>query len=206
VANALLNGESFAEVVKDNSGNVQGIYHIPNKKVKYKQDETTNFKPVYEIHERNGIKQLKTNRMLHFKFFSLDGIVGISPLKALSDDIDTQKNSKRFLSNFFRNGTQNGGLLTFKGGKLSKEAREKLKEEWQKANSGIESAHKVIVLDETMEYEPIEVNTEVLKLINTSQHSTVQVAKVFGIPRHKFGLETSNMSIEQMNKIGRAHV
>lgn len=199
VANALLNGESFAEVVKDNSGNVQGIYHIPNRKMTHKQDETTNFRLLYGIHEGDRTRWVKSDRILHFKFFSLDGVTGISPLKALSDDIDTQKNSKRFLSNFFRNGTQNGGLLTFKGGKLSKEAREKLKEEWQKANSGVESAHKVIVLDETMEYEPIEVNTEVLKLINTSQHSTVQVAKVFGIPRHKFGLETSNMSIEQMN-------
>ncbi|WP_251672097.1 MULTISPECIES: phage portal protein, partial [unclassified Sporosarcina] len=32
-----------------------------------------------------------------------------------------------------------------------------------------------------------------------SVHSTVQVAKAYGIPRHKFGLETSNMNLEQMN-------
>src|SRR5690625_7921419 len=50
-----------------------------------------------------------------------------------------------------------------------------------------------------MEYDPIKIDTEVLKLINTSNHSTTQVGKVFGIPRHKFGLETSNMNIEEMN-------
>src|SRR5699024_1993202 len=49
------------------------------------------------------------------------------------------------------------------------------------------------------EYSPIEVDTEVLKLINTSNHSTAQVGKVFGIPRHKFGLETANMNISEMN-------
>src|SRR5699024_3029280 len=101
--------------------------------------------------------------------------------------------------NFFKNGTNNGGILKFKGGKLSKEARDKLKEEWQKANAGTNEAHKVVVLDETMEYESIEINKETLELINTSNHSTVQVAKAFKIPRHKFGLETSNMSLEQMN-------
>ncbi|HSH25394.1 MAG TPA: phage portal protein, partial [Massilibacterium sp.] len=89
VANALLNGESFAEVVKDNGGNVQGIYHIPNRKMTHKQDETTNFRLLYGVHEGNRTRWVKSDRILHFKFFSLDGITGISPLKALSDDIDT---------------------------------------------------------------------------------------------------------------------
>src|SRR5699024_11995393 len=65
--------------------------------------------------------------------------------------------------------------------------------------SGVDSSHGTIVMDETMEYSPIEVDTEVLTLINTSNHSTAQVGKVFGIPRHKFGLETANMNISEMN-------
>src|SRR5699024_5227085 len=79
-----------------------------------------------------------------------------------------------------------------------KEAREKLRKEWDKSYSGVASSHGTIVMDETMEYSPIEVDTEVLKLINTSNHSTVQVGKVFGIPRHKFGLETANMIISEI--------
>src|SRR5690625_7416683 len=98
--------------------------------------------------------------MLHFKFFSLDGVNGVSPLKAVKDDIETQQNSKKFLANLFKNVTQNGGLFTFKGIKLSKEAREKLKKEWQEANAGTDSAHKVDVLYETMEYDTITIDTE----------------------------------------------
>src|SRR5699024_5485537 len=89
--------------------------------------------------------------------------------------------------------------LKYNGGKLSKEAREKLRKEWDKSYSGVDSSHGTIVMDETMEYSPIEVDTEVLKLINTSNHSTAQVGKVFGIPRHKFRLETANMNISDMN-------
>lgn len=200
VANALLNGESFIEVVRDNEGRPVSLYHVKNSDVTYKQDETTRFNLVYDIKiSETKAKRIPSKDMLHFKFFSLDGIGGVSPLSSLRDDIDTQKNSKRFLSDFFKNGTNNGGLLKYKGGKLSGEAREKLKGEWQKANSGTDEAHKVIVLDETMEYEAVEIDTEILKLINTSNHSTVQVAKAFKIPRHKFGLESSNMKLEAMN-------
>src|SRR5699024_1546624 len=69
---------------------------------------------------------------------------------------------------------------------------------WQKANSGVDQAHKVVVLDETMEYQPIEVDTEVLKLINTSNFSTQQVAKVFKLPPNKMGLEVTNMSVADL--------
>lgn len=200
VANALLNGQSYAEIVRSPRGVPIAIYHINNSKVTYKQDETTGYQLIYEYQESPGkLRKIPKENILHMKFFSLDGIKGESPLLSLEDDLTTQKNSKRFLSNFFKNGTQSGGLLKYKGGKLAKEAREKLRDEWQTANSGTDKAHKVLVLDETMEYEPIEVDTEILKLVNTSTHSTIQVAKAFGIPRHKFGLETSNMNLEQMN-------
>lgn len=201
MANALLNGQSFAEIVRDGNDKPIAIYHLPNSKVGYEQSAAPDFNLVYKYTEANGTeRKIQAADVIHLKFFSLDGIEGKSPLISLEDDLSTQKNSKKFLSNFFRNGTQSGGMLTVKGSKLSKEAREKLRQEWQEANSGTDQAHKVLVLDETMGYEPIEIDTEILKLINTSNHSTQQVAKAFGIPRHKFGLETMNMSLEQMNQ------
>ncbi|WP_264879277.1 phage portal protein, partial [Sporosarcina sp. NCCP-2378] len=173
VANALLNGQSYAEIVRSPRGVPIAIYHLNNSKVKYRQDETTGFQLIYEYQEKAGtLRRIPKENILHMKFFSLDGIEGKSPLLSLEEDLTTQRNSKKFLSNFFKNGTQSGGLLKYKGGKLAKEAREKLRDEWQNANAGSDKAHKVLVLDETMEYEPIEVDTEILKLINTSVHNT----------------------------------
>ena len=201
VANALLNGQSFAEVVRSPGGKVVALYHLLNSSVVFKQDASTNYKLVY-THKETGSnveRKIPSDNIIHLKFFSLDGINGVSLLRSLSDDMSTQTNSKKFLANFFKNGTQAGGLLTYKGGKLSKEARDKLREEWQASNAGSDKAHKVLVLDETMAYDPVVIDTEILKLINTSTHSTSQVAKVFGIPKHRFGLETGNMKLEDMN-------
>ena len=200
VANALLNGEAFAQIIRDDRGNPIELVFRPNDSVIVKMDKDTGYRLEYWI-KTDDFKSVYVapSDMLHVKFFTLDGIRGKSPLLSLKHDLSTQEDSKKFLSNFFKNGTHNGGILKYNGGKLSKEAREKLRKEWDKSYSGVDSSHGTIVMDETMEYSPIEVDTEVLKLINTSNHSTAQVGKVFGIPRHKFGLETANMNISEMN-------
>ncbi len=199
-ANALLNGESFCEVIRDKKGKIIAFYHLRNSQVVIKQDAETNYRLVYDVSDDKGkIRRKQPRDILHFKFFTLDGIRGISPLRSLKDDLSMQRDSKRFLANFFKNDTQTGGILKMKRGMLSKEARDKIKKEWQESNAGVDNAHKVLVIDETFEYEPIEVDTEVLKLINASTFSTETIGKVYRIPRHKLGLETSNMSLEQAN-------
>src|SRR5690625_7971042 len=61
------------------------------------------------------------------------------------------------------------------------------------------NAKKVLEIYDTLDYEPIEDDTEILKLINASTFSTETIGKVYRIPRHKLGLETSNMSLAQAN-------
>lgn len=203
-ANALLNGESFAEIVRDKKGPT-ALAHLANSNVTVKMNEETNHRLEYHVWTgkdksgKNKVKILKPEDILHFKFFTLNGINGVSPLKSLKEDLSMQKDSKRFLSNFFRNDTQTGGILKMKHGKLSKEAREKVKKEWQESNAGVKKAHEVLVIDETFDYEPIQIDTEILKLINASTFSTETIGKTYRIPRHKLGLETSNMSLAQAN-------
>lgn len=199
-ANALLNGESFCEVVKNKHGKVVAFYHLKNSQVVIKKDADTKYQLVYDVTDDAGnIRRLRSSDVLHFKFFTLDGIHGVSPLKALKYDLSMQTDSKRFLANFFKNDTQTGGILKMKQGKLSKEARDKVKKEWQESNAGVDNAHKVLVIDDTFDYDPIEVDTEVLKLINASTFSTETIGKTYRVPRHKLGLETSNMSLAQAN-------
>lgn len=202
-ANALLTKNGYIEVERDEEGDPVALYHMKTSRVSLKQRKnSTEVYYEYITTDANGkekIRELKFNDVIDVKPYSLNGTDGLSILSSLTEDLDTQKYSKKFFSNFFKNGTQAGGLLTLKGSKLSPEAREKLRDEWQKANSGQAQAGKVLILDETMDYKQLEVDTEILKLINTSQHSTSQVAKVFGIPLHRFGISTSNMSLEQSN-------
>lgn len=86
-----------------------------------------------------------------------------------------------------------------KGVLNDKKARNRAREEFHKAFSGTKQAGKVVVLDESMTFNQLEVDTEVLKLIRENKSSTREIAGVFGIPLHKFGIETTNMSITDAN-------
>src|SRR5699024_10818792 len=203
IANILLNGEAFVELERNPRNKIENLYHIKNSQIQPKQDESTGFELVYEVFEDQRKRIIHSKDIFHFKFFSLDGISGVAPLKALKSDMDTQESSKRFLNNFFRQGQGSSGILKYKGGKLNKDARDKLKEDWQEANSGVDESHKVVVLDESMDYEPlpIEVNSEILKLVYASNFTSEQVAKVLKIPAHMFGLDSSNMKLQELNDL-----
>src|SRR5699024_3286618 len=191
---------AFAQILRDRKGNPTELLFRPNNSVVVKMDKDTNYNLEYWVRiDAPRDLYVAPKDMIHIKFFSVDGIRGRSPLHSLKHDLNTQEDSKKFMSRFFKNGTHNGGILKMKDSKLSKEARENIRRKWDKTYAGMDSDNGTVVMNGTMEYEPIKVDTEVLKPINTSNHSTAQVGKVFGIPRHKFGLETANMNIREMN-------
>lgn len=57
----------------------------------------------------------------------------------------------------------------------------------------------VIVLDETQEFKRIEIDTKVLEMIQNNVYSTKQIAKTFGIPLSRFGMEMVNTSETEAN-------
>lgn len=193
-ANAMLTKHGYIEIERDSKGQPDKLYTVKTSAVQLKKSKQGQL--YYEVTINDKTREVRYEDMINYMPYSLDGVNGLSMLGSLAPDLDMQKSSKAFFSNFFRQGTQAGGLLKLKDSKLSKEAREKLRVEFQKANSGANNAGKVLVLDETMDYSKFEIDTEILKLINSSNHSTAQVAKVFGIPLHKFGINTSNMSMK----------
>lgn len=195
IANALLTKHGYVEIIRDDKGQPKKLYHLKTSATTLKRNGNNIY---YEHTDANGhINHIHYDDVIDFKPYSLDGINSVSMLQSLTPDLEMQKHSKTFFANFFKHGTQAGGLLKIKNAKLSKEAREKLREEFQEANSGASNSGKVLVLDETMGFEKFEIDSEILKLINTSQHSTAQVAKVFGIPLHKFGITNNNISLKE---------
>lgn len=189
---ALLTGKGYILIERANGTPVE-LYHIPTSQIQLKQYRDSG-KYYYEINDKGQMQEVKFTDVIAIKPFTEDGINTISILDSLKDDLDTQNYSKRFFANFFRNGTQAGSLLKMKEGRLSPEARNKIRNEWQQANSGDNNSGKVLVIDDSMEFKQLEVDTEILKLITANKSSTVAIAKAFGLPPHKLGLESPNTS------------
>ena len=199
--NAILTGDGFSRIIRDPHTKAPlEIQYFPPSQTYIDDSDVTNIKYEFTpINQKGGGQTIvvPAEDVIHFMFFTYDGIHGRSPLLSLADEIGLQDDGIKTLRRFFKSGLK-GGLLKAKG-KLSPEARLKTRKafEYAQANS---NAGSPIVTDDTFDYSPIEIDTNVLQLINSNNYSTAQIAKALHIPAYKLAVNSPNQSIKQLNE------
>lgn len=199
--NAILTGDGFSRIIRDPHTKAPlEIQYFPPSQTYIDDSDVTNIKYEFTpINQKGGSQTIvvPAEDVIHFMFFTYDGIHGRSPLLSLADEIGLQDDGIKTLRRFFKSGLK-GGLLKAKG-KLSPEARLKTRKafEYAQANS---NAGSPIVTDDTFDYSPIEIDTNVLQLINSNNYSTAQIAKALHIPAYKLAVNSPNQSIKQLNE------
>lgn len=192
VANMLLNGNSYVEIVRDDKGQPIELYHMQNSAVSIEQiDDKIKYN---YIDERDGHVRFDTEDVLHFRMFSMDGFNGYSPLFALANEIGISMGSKKFLDEFFKNGGTSTAILKYEDGRYSDEELAIIRQNFE--NSQLKNNNGLVMLDDTMTFDRLKVPTEVLNFLNSYKFSTQQVAKAFGLPLSKLGIETVNTSLK----------
>lgn len=192
-ANMLLNGNSFAEIIRE-GGKVKELHLLANSSVTVKQND--NGKVFYQIGDKKRKKA--SEDVLHFKYFTQDGLTGLSPLYALKDEVKIQKAGNKTWFSFFTRGVNGTGILKVQKSDLDNNAKTAIREKFEAANGG-ENSLRTIILDDTMDYKTLEINTDVLKLVNSSDWTSKQIAKCFGIPVERLGVENIHSSNAQSN-------
>lgn len=196
VANMLLNGSSYVQILRDKNDFVTGFYFLHNDLVSL---EEVNNKITYNVSEAHSGKaeKLEPRDILHFRYITLDGYTGYSPLYSLAYEIGISQGSKGFLRNFFDNGGTSTSVLKYKRGDINEDQLKDLKKNF--ANSQLKNNGGLVAIDDSMDFERLQIPTEVLNFLNSYKFSTNQVAKAFGLPVSKLGVETVNTSITQAN-------
>ncbi|MCT7778207.1 MAG: phage portal protein [Lactobacillus iners] len=195
-ANLLLTGNGYARILKTKSGQPLSLVLLYPSWVTVEIDEDSNIRYVIQDNTHNPYI-LTPDEIIHVKFLSTNGLIGTSPLYSLADEMKLQKQGNKLLNDFFGSGI-NGSAILKMPGKPSPDARAKIREEWIKANTG-EKTHRVMVLAGNEEYTPVEIDTSILKIVNSNDYTTKQIAKAFGIPVSRLGLENAHTSLTQSN-------
>ncbi|AYY67537.1 TPA: phage portal protein [Streptococcus agalactiae] len=195
--NAILTGNSFSRILRDpKTGQaLQFQFYRPSETT---VEETDNHDIVYTFTDTLTGKKIKcfAHDVIHWKFFSHDTILGRSPLLSLGDEIDLQKGGINTLIKFFKDGFSSG-ILKMKGAQLSGEARKRARVEFEKMREGAIGGSP-LVFDDTQEYTPLEIDTNVLQLITSNNFSTAQIAKALRVPSYKLGVNSPNQSVAQL--------
>jgi len=198
MANMLLTGNGYARIFKLKSGEAMELQLLQPSWVQVLQNDTTG-----DIYYRvqDGLHDpydLQADDVLHVRFLTTNGIIGRSPLYALQDEVSIQQGGNKLLKDFFGSGINGSGILKMSRGNLAPDARSHIRDEWYKAN-GPDNKTRLIVSDSTEDYQPLEVDTSILKIVNSNDYTTKQIAKAFGIPTGRLGLENAHTSLPQSN-------
>ena len=129
--------------------------------------------PMYNVPQAN---------VLHFRLLSkTGGKTGFSPLSALKDEFQIKDASNRLTLNSLNKSVEAPGILTIQGGGLLnwKKKAARSKEFMNQVNN---SNHGPVVLDDLESYQPLQVKSDVAKLLSQADWTGKQIAKVFGVP------------------------
>ena len=199
--NAILTGDGFSRIIRDPYTKIPlEIQYFPPSQTYIDDSDVTNIRYEFTpVNQKEGGRTIvvPAEDVIHFMFFTYDGIHGRSPLLSLADEIGLQDDGIKTLRRFFKSGLK-GGLLKAKG-KLSPEARLRTRKEFEYSQRN-SNAGSPIIIDDRFEYSPIEVDTNVLHLINSNNYSTAQSAKALHIQSYKLAVNSPKQSIKQLNE------
>lgn len=179
----LLTGNSYAQIIHNNAGQVIALNLLPPNTVQPKIDKKTG-DMYYLVRLMNGTQvTLLADEVLHMAGLGYDGYLGYSPIKMAKQAITLGLSAEEFGENFFANGANPSGVLQHPG-ILSKDAQERLKQTFEEKYSGNENSGKTMILEEGLEYKSISIPPEDAQFIETRKFQIEEIARIYRVPMH----------------------
>ena len=153
-----------------------------------------------------GVEQpLLSSEVLHFKQFSLNGIVGVSSISYAAMQLNIAIKTQEFSATMVESkGVRHGIISTDKtlGGKDNPayNVKQAIREGWRNAMAE-RSPDRVVVLDEGMTFTPITITPQEMQIIEQQRFNVEDVARWFNIAPHKIKSlqQSTNNNIEQQS-------
>lgn len=139
---------------------------------------------------------LERHEVLHFRYMSMDGIRGRSPLQVATDVVEASVNLNDYASLFFKNGANLGTIVTMKvpegNSKMTgiddDDTRTKYRKEMEQAWSGNDNAHKLGLIPYDFDISHMGVNPKESQAIEQRGYTDNGIAALYGIPKHMLNL------------------
>ena len=179
MVHALLHGNGYARIVRTGQ-NVSSLLPLVKHPVTPKQaaDGTV----TYEVSRGDGGKLvLPAEEVFHLRGMSLDGIVGVSPVKLAAEAVGLAFAAEKAAASIFSNGMMAGGALTMPG-TLSDAAQARLKATMD-AYRGSKGAGQWVLFEEGLELKQFGTSSKDAQHLEMRAHQIEEVLRVFGVPR-----------------------
>jgi len=176
----LLSGNGYAYKEINNRGQVVGLKLLNWYNMLTERDRSTG-EIVYRFRHEHGNYNFKREEIFHIPGLGYDGVVGYSPIRLAMEAIGLGLASEQFASYFFANGANVGGFIKTPNKIKDKQA---LQEEFEKKFSGLGKAHKVLFLEEGMEFQKLVMPLREAQFIEGRKFQLEEIARIYRMPLH----------------------
>lgn len=198
ITSALLDGNSYTQIVRDNSDTVQELWTLNPQQVSERRDQLTQ-RLMYDVTLPNSSQvslaglvnsargSVAFGDLLHMRAFRQPGAVrGLSVIEYCRQSIGKTIAAEQFGAAFFGNGANLGGVIEYPA-EISQEAAKILLSTWNTEHRGLAHAGEPGVLTNGAHWAPISIPPEQAQFIATLENGVTDVARMFRMPPHKIG-------------------
>lgn len=185
IQNALIHGNAYAEIERNNKGEPIALWPLPTQNVEPVRFSNGRF--AYRVlggsADGKDVYLLPKN-MYHLKnFHTKDGILGQGIVAYGKDVLGIAVGADRMAGNLFANGGIPSGVLEVEG-VLSDEGYKRIKDGWMESHGGKKSAG-ISVLDEGAKFKAVNLQPDVMQFLESRKFSVLEIARFLGLPPTK---------------------
>jgi len=197
---AILRGNAFAEIERNNRGEPVNLWPIEPWRVSTFRNEFDEL--MYRVSNRTReVTEFAPADILHLHGLG-DGVMGYSVIGLARETIGLGLAMEQFGAAFFGNGAHLGGVIEAPVGKaLSPEAVDAMLKEFNDKYRGPGRAGQTTYIDQGMQWKQIAVPPEDAQFLESRKFGVTEICRWFGVPPHRvFELDRStNNNIEQQS-------
>ncbi len=178
-------GNSFSEIVRFGNGTPAAFHLLSPRPNDTRPARSRSGKLFFETEGGRG-PTLPAENVLHVAGLGWDGMLGYSVVAFGRQAIGLGIAAEQYGASWFGNGSIPKGVLKKKT-KMTKEAMERLRDQWERIHQGTVNANRVAILEEDLQWEQISIPPEDAQFLSTRQFQVLEIARLLNMPPHKLG-------------------
>lgn len=200
LANLLLFGRGYAEVVRDGGGRIVQMWNITTPYVTIQRNTQTDELEYLVTPPGKEQFPLRKDQIFRVDWFSLDGLNAFKPLALAQNAIGLGIAAEEYASNYFKNGANVGCVVEYPN-ELDDDAVERFQQSVREEYTGLSNAARVLFLEQGSKFQKISNTPEESQMLDTRKLQVREIARFFNVPPHMIGdLEQATFSnIEQQS-------
>ena len=189
--NLVSRGNAYTQIIKDQRNKIIGFYPLIADNMEIVRIENGELAYKYKSDFLNTTVLLYKDEVLHFKYRTLDGIHGLSPVAYSKHSIGLSIALEENGSKHFSEGILGSGVFETPA-VVAEENKKEMREQLKSNYSSLDNASKFLILEQGMTYRPINIPNNDRQYLESREFQKSEIASIFRIPDHFINLNKNS--------------